>query len=68
MGSAPIMSYDWVNEQALIPVNLMVGKTVIAGSGRPWKYTPEVNCYVERADSFGPQRLFGVNITPVTVN
>jgi hypothetical protein len=68
VGTAPIMSYDWVNDQALIPVNLTVGKTIIAKSGRPWKYALEVNYYVERADTFGPELMIGLNITPVTVN
>jgi len=68
VGTAPIMSYDWVNDQALIPVNLTVGKTIIAKSGRPWKYALEVNYYVERADNFGPELMIGLNITPVTVN
>jgi hypothetical protein len=68
VGTAPIMSYDWVNDQALIPINLTVGKTIVAGSGRPWKYSVEVNYYVERADAFGPELMIGINITPVTVN
>lgn len=68
VGTAPIMSYDWVNDQALIPVNLTVGKTIITKSGRPWKYSVEINYYAERADAFGPQLMVGINITPVTVN
>lgn len=68
VGTAPIMSYDWVNDQALIPINVTVGKTIVAKSGRPWKYALEINYYAERADAFGPELLIGINITPVTVN
>jgi len=67
VGTSPIMAYDWNSEQWTIPINLTVGKTVVIG-GKPWKIGVEANYYVEQSDSFGPEWMFGFNITPVIKN
>lgn len=67
VGSSPVLSYDHVTDQATVPVNLNLGKTVIL-SGRPWKLSMEFNYYVEQADAFGPEFMLGVSITPVVEN
>jgi len=67
VGSTPIIGYDWESEQWTVPLNLNVGKTVI-WNGRPWKLSVEVNYYVEKADSFGPEWMIGFNIAPVVKN
>ncbi len=67
VGSAPIMTYDWNAEQWTVPVQLNVGKTVVA-KGRPWKLSAELNYYVEKADAFGPEWMLSFNIAPVVNN
>ena len=67
VGTAPIMTYDWEVEQWNIPINLTIGKTVLLG-GKPWKISAEANYYVERSDTFGPEWMVGINITPVIEN
>lgn len=67
VGTAPIMNYNWNNEQWTIPVNLTVGKAVTIG-GKPWKISGEANYYFERSDIFGAEWMFGLNVTPVMKN
>ena len=67
IGSAPIMSYDHENSQWTLPLNLAFGKTVV-WNGRPWKLGMEINYYVDQADSFGPEWMIGLNISPVMEN
>ncbi|MEM9235353.1 MAG: hypothetical protein AAGB14_01140 [Verrucomicrobiota bacterium] len=67
VGTSPILSYDWHNDQWTVPLNLTFGKTVILG-GKPWKLSAEVNYYVEKPDTFGPEWMVGLNITPVVEN
>lgn len=67
LASAPIMSYDHENSQWTLPINLTVGKTVI-WNGRPWKLSVEANYFVEQADAFGPEWMFGINVAPVVEN
>ena len=66
-GTSPIMTYDWEAEEATIPINFNVGRTVIWG-GSPWKLSFEANYYVEQPDEFGPEWLIGFNISPVVKN
>jgi hypothetical protein len=66
-GSSPIMSYDHVENDWTIPLNATVTQTMILG-GRPWKFSFELNYYVEQPDAFGPEWMIGVNITPVVEN
>jgi len=67
VGSTPIISYDWQNEQWTVPLNVTVGRTMILG-GKPWKFSLEINYYVERPDAFGPEWMVGINIAPVVEN
>jgi hypothetical protein len=67
VASNPIINYDWNVEQGTVPLNLMIGKTVIL-NGRSWKLQGEVNYYVEKADAFGPQWMLSFNITPGVKN
>jgi hypothetical protein len=66
-GSAPVMTYDWENEQWTIPLQINVGKTVVL-NGRPWKFGLDLNYYVEKADAFGPKWMLAINVTPVVKN
>lgn len=67
VGSTPIFTYDHVSDQATIPLNITIGKTVILG-GRPWKLGIELNHYVEKSDAFGPEWMIGFNFGPVVEN
>jgi len=67
VGTSPIISYDWESEQWTVPLQLIVGKTVV-WNGRPWKLSVEVNYYVEKSDNFGPEWMVGFNIAPVVKN
>lgn len=67
VGTAPIMTYDWEGEQWTIPLQINAGKTVVI-NGRPWKFSAELNYYVEHADAFGPEWMLGINIAPVVKN
>ena len=67
LASVPIMSYDHENNQANIPLNFTVGKTVIWG-GRPWKLGLEFNYFVEKSDQFAQDWFIGINIGPVVTN
>ena len=67
IGSSPIITYDWHNEQWTVPLNLSVGKTVI-WRGKPWKLGIEFNYYVERSDAFAPEWMIGIDIAPVVKN
>ena len=66
-GSNPIMTYDWNSEEWTIPLTINAGKTV-TWSGRPWKLSVELNHYVEKPDSFGPEWLLSFSIAPVVKN
>jgi len=67
VGSVPIMSYAWNNEQWTLPLNLQVGKTVMFGKS-PWKFAVEINYYVDQPDAIGPEWMVGINVTPVVQN
>ena len=67
VGSGPIMSYDWNNEQWTLPLNLQAGKTVMFGKS-PWKFSAEINYYIDPPDTIGPEWMVGINVTPVVKN
>lgn len=67
VGSMPIMSYNWNARQWTLPLNLQVGKTLMLG-GSPWKFSTEINYYIEQPDAFGPEWMIGINMTPVVKN
>ena len=67
VGTGPTITYDWESEQWTVPLQVNAGKTVV-WNGRPWKLSVEVNYYVEKADTFGPEWMIGFNIAPVVKN
>ena len=67
IGTAPVMNYDWNNEQWTIPLNLTLGKTYVLG-GRPWSFGIEANYFVEAAAGFRQQWFIGFSVTPVVEN
>ena len=67
VGTAPIMNYDWAQEQWSIPLNLTVSKTIKSGN-TPVKLEVEINYYVKNNDAFGAQWMIGFNVTPVVKN
>lgn len=67
VGSAPIITYDWDNEQWTVPLQINAGKMVMFG-GRPWKLSIELNYYVEKPDTFAPEWMLSLNVTPVVKN
>jgi hypothetical protein len=67
VGSSPTISYDWTAEQWTVPLNLTVGKTVVM-KGRPWKFSVELNYYVEKPDAFAPEWMVSLNVAPVVKN
>ena len=67
VGTAPIISYDWENEQWTTPLNLDVGKTVII-NGRPWKFGLGLNYYIDKPDSIGPKWMIEFSVGPVVEN
>ena len=67
VGSFPIISYDWEEEQWTFPVSFAVGRTMVFG-GRPWKFQVDFNYFVEQADPFGPDWSISFNVTPVIEN
>lgn len=67
VGSSPTISYDWTAEQWADPLNLTVGKTVVM-NGHPWKFSVEVNYYVEKPDAFAPEWMVSLNVAPVVKN
>ena len=66
-GSSPIISYDHVENDWTVPLNATITQTLMLG-GRPWKFSFELNYYVEQPDEFGPEWMIGFNITPVVEN
>ncbi|GAA5494867.1 hypothetical protein Rhal01_01031 [Rubritalea halochordaticola] len=67
VGSAPIINYDWNDNQWSIPLQLQVAKTIKMGD-TPVKLTFEANYYVESSDTFGQDWFIGFNFTPVVEN
>ena len=67
LGTGPIMTYDWENEQWNIPLQINAGKTVMFG-GLTWKVSAEFNYFVETNDDYGQDWFAGINIAPVVAN
>ena len=67
VGTGPIITYDWEGEQWTVPLQLNAGKTLIL-SGRPWKFSAELNYYVEKSDTLGPEWMISLNFAPVVKN
>ena len=67
VGSGPSITYDWESEQWTVPLQINAGKTVVF-NGRPWKLSVELNYYIEKPDSFGPEWMLSLNFAPVVKN
>ncbi len=70
IASSPIITYDWKadSDQALtLPLGVGLAKTTKLG-GRPWKFSAQVQYFVEQPDAFGPDWLLKFTITPVVQN
>ena len=70
IASSPVITYDWMadsNQAWTVPVGLGVAKTTQLG-GRPWKFSFQVQYFVEQPDAFGPEWLFKLTVTPVVQN
>lgn len=70
IASSPIVTYDWNadSDQALtLPLGLGLAKTTTLG-GKPWKFSAQVQYFVEQPDAFGPEWLLKFTITPVIKN
>ena len=66
-GSQPIMTYNHESSEWTVPLHLTVGKTLILG-GRPWKFSVDLNYYVERPDAIAPEFMVSFNMAPVLEN
>ena len=66
-GTIPIMTYDWKADEATIPVNVFVQKTMKIGN-TPTRFQLEFNWYPKQPDAFGPEYFVAFNITPVVNN
>ncbi len=67
IGSSPIITYNNELESWTIPLNFVIGKTYKIND-RPWKFSVEINYYIEQAMPFEPQWMLGINIAPVVEN
>jgi len=67
VGSMPIMTYNHESEDWMVPLHFTAGKTFII-NGRPWKFSLDLNYYVERPDAIAPKWMVGFNIAPVVQN
>jgi hypothetical protein len=67
VGSTPIMTYNHESEEWTVPLHFTAGKTVII-NGRPWKFSLDLNYYVERPDDIAPEWMVGFNVAPVVEN
>ena len=69
VGYAGIMNYNWETDEATVPLNIFVQRTVKFGN-TPTRIQLEVNYYPDswRPDAFGPEWFVGLNITPVVNN
>ncbi|RYH06924.1 hypothetical protein [Tropicimonas sp. IMCC6043] len=60
-------SYDWVNDQATIPINLTVRKVVKFGK-LPLSFQAGIDYYVESNDDFGQDWAINFSVAPVVPN
>lgn len=67
VGTGPQITYDWIEEQWTMPLNLSVGKTTKIGS-TTWKFSVSVDYYVEGPDAFGPKWMISFSAAPVVEN
>jgi hypothetical protein len=61
------MTYNHETEEWTVPLHLTAGKTIIINK-RPWKFSIDLNYYVERPDSIAPEWMVAFNVSPVVKN
>lgn len=65
--SDTVMEYDWVSEQATVPLNLTVRKVFKVGN-TPLSVSFGADYFFEADDQIGPDTRFTLNLTPVVDN
>ena len=65
--SDSVLSYDWVNDQSTIPVNLTVRKVTKIGNV-PVSVSLAADYFVKSNDAFGEDWRITLNVTPVVRN
>lgn len=60
-------SYDWVNDQATMPINLSVSKVTKLGN-LPVKFQAGIDYYAKSNDAFGQDWAINFSVTPVVPN
>ena len=71
ISSSPVITYDWQaddSDDALtLPLGVGLAKTTKIGD-QPWKFQFQIQKYVVQPDSFGPDWLVKLTVTPVIKN
>jgi len=70
IASSPVLSYDWKADSGdkwTVPVGVGVAKTTKIGN-HPWKFSFQVQKFLTQPDTFGPDWLVKLTITPVIKN
>ncbi len=70
ISSSPIITYDWQadsDEALTLPLGVGLAKTTMIGD-QPWKFQFQVQKFVVQPDSFGPDWLVKLTVTPVIQN
>ena len=67
VGTQPVISYDWEDSQATVPLNLTVRK-VIRLADMPMQVSVGFDYFIEKDDDFGQEYAFTLNLTPIVPN
>lgn len=70
IASSPVLSYDWKadsDDAWTVPLGFGVAKTTKIGN-HPWKFSFQVQKFVVQPDTFGPDWLVKLTVTPVVKN
>jgi hypothetical protein len=71
IASSPVLSYDWQADDSddawTIPLGFGLAKTTKIGD-KPWKFSFQMQKYVVQPDTFGPDWLVKLTVTPVIRN
>jgi hypothetical protein len=66
-GTNPVLSYDWENEEATIPINLTLRNVMKIGNV-PMQISGQFDYFVDNNDVFGQEMAFTINLTPIVPN
>lgn len=70
ISASPVATYDWEaksNDKLSLPLGVGIAKTTKLG-GKPWKFQFQVHKYVVQPDTFSPDWLVKLTITPIIQN